>query len=84
MPSSGPLHWKALKPHLNELLPGWRLEDKTHSRFLRCERIRPEPFALPRGAHGSAVPQIRRGDLRRLLRFFGKLDEAKTRIPQLF
>ena len=83
MPSTGPIRWKEVKPHLDELLPGWTLDQRTHCSFLRCPAIRPEPYRLPRGAHGSGVPEIRLGDLRKLLRHFDKEKEGKERIPRL-
>ena len=83
MPSTGPIRWKEVKPHLDDLLPGWTLDRRTHCSFLRCPSIRPEPCRLPRGSHGSKVPEIRLGDLRKLLRHFGKEKEGKQRIPKL-
>lgn len=83
MPSSGPIRWKDLKPHLDRLLPEWYLRVTTHSRFLYCRSIRRDRFSLPRGAHGSRNPEIRRGDLKQMLKFFGKLEEGQRRIPQL-
>lgn len=83
MPSTGPLRWKALTKDLDILLPGWTIQPKTHCWFFRCQAIRPEPFRLPGGAHGSRDPEIRLGDLRKDARHFRKLEEGKTLIPRL-
>lgn len=83
MPSTGPLRWKEVKPLLDDLLPGWTMKTTTHSRLVRCTSIRSEWFRLPRGSHGSKVPEIRLGDLRRLLRFFGREAEGKLLFRKL-
>lgn len=80
MTSSGTIRWKALKGHLNALLPGWSERMTKHSRDISFEG---KKFRLPKGAHGAENPEIELGHVRGMFRQFGKTSEAKKRIPQL-
>lgn len=80
MASTGQIGWRSLKGHLDTLLPGWEEQQTTHKRLVF---FADEVFPLPKGAHGRADPEIQLGHVRKMFRFFGKLDEAKKQIPQL-
>lgn len=80
MTSTGQIRWKSSKRHLDTLLPGWREQETTHKRLVF---FADEVFPLPKGAHGRADPEIQLGQVRRMSRFFGKLDEAKKQVPRL-
>ena len=68
---------------MNELLPGWTTSVKEHRIHIYCKELNPGPFSLPKGAHGRTNPEIGLFHAKRMFRFFGKLSEAKARIPQL-
>ena len=68
---------------MDKILPTWRWEDRNHARFVRCPEIRPDPFPFPQGGHGKHNPEIELGHVKRMFRFFRRLDEARTQIPQL-
>ncbi len=83
MASRGTIRWRKLRKHLDKILPSWTPDDRNHARFVWCPEIRPDPFHLPRGGRGERDPEIELGHVKRMFRFFGRLDEARTQIPQL-
>ncbi|MDE2970959.1 MAG: hypothetical protein OXU35_01510 [Acidobacteriota bacterium] len=82
--SSGQIRWNQLTKWMDELLPGWEMKRKEHGIHIYCPALKPRAFvALPKGAHGRTNPEIALFHVKKLFRFFGKLPEAKARIPQL-
>lgn len=80
MTSTGTIRWKSLKLHMDAILPGCEVLEKPHCRRVHFNGMK---STLPRGAHGEANPEIELGHVRSMFRQFGKLAEAKKRIPQL-
>lgn len=68
---------------MDSILPEWTYELQTHRRLIRCPALRREPFPLPRGAHGRSNPEIQLGWVKKMFRFFGRLEQARKEIPQL-
>lgn len=70
--------WKDIKDMLDACAPGWRLEDKTHKRWVYYGTVK-EAFKLPLGKHGRRHnPEIQTGHVRGLARYFGISDCAKA------
>lgn len=80
MASSGTIRWKKLAGHLDDLLPGWRLQITPHGRRIYFGG---KKVCLPKGPHGRSDPEIELGHVRNMFRHFGKLPEARKTIPQL-
>lgn len=80
MPSGGLIRWRTLTAHFDVLLPGWELRVSDHRRYVMFGG---QTARLPKGAHGRSNPEIHIFQVRHLFRVFGKLDEARKRIPQL-
>ena len=81
---SGQIRWNQLTGWMDELLPGWEMKLKEHGIHIYCPALRDRAFvALPKGAHGRTNPEISLFHVKNMFRFFGKLSEAKARIPQL-
>ena len=68
---------------MDELLPEWESEVRTHRRLIYCRAIRPEAFHFPKGAHGARNPEFELGRVKQLFRHFELEEEACARIPQL-
>ena len=68
---------------MNDILPEWSSDLRTHRLFIYCEAIRPEAFPLPKGAHGTKTPEFEPRDVRALYRHFDRFEAARARIPQI-
>lgn len=68
---------------MDTILPDWRCELQNHRRLIRCPMLRREAFPLPKGRHGRTSPEIQLGWVKKMFRFFGRLEQARREIPQL-
>lgn len=80
MTSRGQIRFRALKKHMNTLLPGWECVEGQHWLTIHFGS---ETAFLPKGKHGASNPELEVGHVKHMFNKFGKLDEARKQIPQL-
>ena len=78
MGSFGQLALSDIRQMLESCAPGHTIKKQTHN-YLVCFNGRSYP-SLPLGPHGKADPQIEKGHVKRMARFFGILDCARQHL----
>lgn len=80
MASRGQIRFRALKKHMDTLLPGWEIVEGSHWWTIPFDG---ETAYLPKGELGASNPELEVGHVKHLFRVLGKLEEARKQIPQL-
>jgi hypothetical protein len=82
MVTSGTVTFKEIRGMLDACAPGARIEEKTHHYWVYWSNV--APYRLPLGKHGRRDnPEIQRGHVKKMARYFEILDCAKEHLPQL-
>ncbi len=79
MASRGQIRFRALRKHMDALLPGWERVEGPHRWTIHFDGA---TAFLPKGKHGASNPELEVGHVKHMFRLLGKLDEARKQIPQ--